>query len=85
MNKLYSSIQKTYLEKTNNKFDEIVSLKEFEPKTEEFLQAVLNNVDGIKFKYELLMMPSWALKKEDKIYRVNNDYYTHIKIKKSII
>lgn len=37
----------------------------------------------MKFNIELLMFPSWATKK--KIYQINNEYYTHIRIKRNLI
>lgn len=46
------------------------------------LDNVLKNY-RIKFKIELLMMPNWATK--NKSYKINQDVYTHIKIKDSLL
>ena len=46
------------------------------------IDKLLNEFD-MKFNIELLMFPSWATKK--KIYQINNEYYTHIRIKRNLI
>lgn len=48
--------------------------------------ALLDKVLGdfnARFKIELLMMPSWATK--NKNYKINQDMYTHIKIKSDLL
>ena len=37
----------------------------------------------MKFKIELLMMPTWAT--QNKVYKINGDYYTHIRIKANLV
>lgn len=46
------------------------------------IDKLLNEFD-MKFNIELLMFPSWVTKK--KIYQINNEYYTHIRIKRNLI
>jgi hypothetical protein len=46
------------------------------------LDKILEDVN-IRFKIELLMMPSWATK--NKSYRIGEDMYTHIKIKSNLL
>jgi hypothetical protein len=46
------------------------------------LDKVLEDFDK-RFKIELLMMPSWATK--NKSYKINQDMYTHIKIKSDLL
>ena len=46
------------------------------------IDKLLDEFD-MKFNIELLMFPSWATKK--KIYQINNEYYTHIRIKINLI
>ena len=47
----------------------------------EILQTVLK-IPNIKYKIELLMKPAWASK--CKAYRLNEDLFTHIKLKKEL-
>ena len=47
----------------------------------EILQIVLK-IPNIKYKIELLMKPAWASK--CKAYRLNEDFFTHIKLKKEL-
>lgn len=47
----------------------------------EILQIVLK-IPNIKYKIELLMKPAWASK--CKAYRLNEDLFTHIKLKKEL-
>ena len=37
----------------------------------------------LKFKIELLMLPNWAT--HHKAYTINNEYYTHVKVKNSLL
>lgn len=37
----------------------------------------------LKFKIELLMLPNWAT--HNKAYTINNEYYTHVKVKHSLL
>lgn len=46
------------------------------------INELLDDFD-IKFRIELLMFPSWATKK--KMYQINGEYYTHIRIKRNLI
>lgn len=46
------------------------------------LDELLNDVN-IRFKIELLMLPSWAT--NNKSYRIGQDIYTHIKIKSNLL
>lgn len=83
MNLLYSSIQSDYEKKTNGKYNTAIPLYELEPHTKDFLLALYDNVDNVKFKYELLMFPNWAT--DSPVYKLGDDYYTHIKLKKRIV
>lgn len=47
----------------------------------EILQTILK-IPNIKYKIELLMKPAWASK--CKAYRLNEDLFTHIKLKKEL-
>lgn len=47
-----------------------------------FIETLLNDTN-MKFKIELLMLPDWATK--NKIYTINKEYYTHMKIKSSLL
>lgn len=46
------------------------------------LDSILEN-PSIRFKIELIMMPSWASK--NKSYKIGKDLYTHIKIKGNLL
>ena len=48
----------------------------------EILDSILE-IRNIRFKIELLMLPSWATK--NKTYKVGKDYFTHIKIKSGLL
>ena len=47
-----------------------------------FINDLLNDIN-MKFKIELLMLPDWAT--QNKIYMINMEYYTHMKIKNSLL
>lgn len=47
-----------------------------------FLNSILENFN-MRFKIELLMMPSWATKSKN--YKIGQDSYTHIKIKTDLL
>lgn len=47
-----------------------------------FVEKLLCDLN-MKFKIELLMLPNWATK--NKAYIINKEYYTHIKIKGSLL
>jgi len=79
-------IQEAYL-KNNNEYGQTVSLESIDHELKKIdlslnviqvLERVLND-GGVRFKMELLMMPSWATK--NKSYKVGEDMYTHLKIK----
>lgn len=68
-------------------YGEIVSLQEIELElkkrhcelgVDELIETILLDFE-VKFKMELLMLPKWATK--SKIYIINKEYYTHIRIK----
>lgn len=83
MNLLYVRIQHDYEWETNGKYDVKVPLCKLEPHTKDLLKALYDNVDDVKYKYELLMLPSWAT--DSPIYKCGDDYYTHIKLKQRLI
>lgn len=71
---------KRYLNKTNNELGVVIpidqiSIGTIEVEIMKFLDKNFNN----RFRIELLMMPSWAGK--CKVFKINNNYFTHIKIK----
>ena len=47
-----------------------------------FLERLVMNGKE-KFKIELLMMPAWATR--NKVYKINGDYYTHLRIKTNLV
>ena len=51
-------------------------------KISEFIDNIVDNMDT-RFRIELLMFPDWATK--NKMYKIKNDYYTHVRIKRSLI
>lgn len=83
MNLLYLRIQSDYEKETKGEYDVAVPLYKLEPHAKDFLKAIYNNMDNIKFKYELLMFPNWAT--DSPVYKLGDDYYTHIKLKKRIV
>lgn len=83
MNLLYNRIQSDYEKKTDRRYNVAVPLYEFEPHTKDFLVALYNNIDDVKFKYELLMFPNWAT--DSPVYKLGDDYYTHIKLNKRLV
>jgi hypothetical protein len=85
-------LQKSYLKITNNLFNQIIPLDLLENEMElsnlnlniiYLLNTIFDNDNTIKFKVELLMMPKWA--GNFKSYRIYEDYYTHIRIKRSLL
>lgn len=85
-----NEIQNAYF-KIANQFNVPVALYDLEKelkRTDEncsivnLIDKLLNEFD-MKFNIELLMFPSWVTKK--KIYQINNEYYTHIRIKRNLI
>ncbi len=51
-------------------------------KAAELVEELLCN-KSMKFKIELLMLPNWAT--GHKAYMINNEYYTHMKIKSNLL
>lgn len=85
-NDIYAMVEIKYLEITKKQFGKEVELEQLEPYTKEFLNMLYNNVNSVRFKYELLMFPKWAWGKSNlKIYKVGDSLYSHIKLKQSII
>lgn len=85
-----NEIQNAYF-KIANQFNVPVALYDLEKELKivdencsivNLIDKLLNEFD-MKFNIELLMFPSWATKK--KIYQINNEYYTHIRIKRNLI
>lgn len=83
MNLLYLRVQSDYERETKGNYDVPVPLYELEPHTKDFLKALYDNVDDVKFKYELLMFPSWAT--DSPVYKLGGDFYTHIKLREKLI
>lgn len=82
-------LQEAYFELTDQ-YGMLVALEELErelKKTDKsyelvtFINELLDDIN-MKFKIELLMLPDWAT--QNKIYTINREYYTHIKIKSSL-
>ncbi len=61
--------------------DDILIRNKSDKNIVEILQTVLK-IPNIKYKIELLMKPAWASK--CKAYRLNEDLFTHIKLKKEL-
>lgn len=85
-----NEIQNAYF-KIANQFNVPVALYDLEKELKRadencsivnLIDKLLNEFD-MKFNIELLMFPDWATKK--KIYQINNEYYTHIRIKRNLI
>lgn len=82
-------LQEAYL-KEANAFSEVVALETLEMKLKliqpnlKLLKVIENILDdnSMKFKIELLTMPSWAA--DNKSYILYNNVYTHIKIKSDL-
>lgn len=83
-------VQEAYL-KNNKEFGVLTPLESIEHELKKIdlslnvvhvLEKVLEDFD-IRFKIELLMMPSWATK--NKSYKIGDDMYTHIKIKADLV
>lgn len=91
--KIYNSekiLQNAYL-KLAHKYGNIIALEEIDNELKKiesdyevivFVEKLLGNMD-MKFRIELLMMPNWAT--SNKIYIINKEYYTHIKIKEDLL
>lgn len=79
----YLKVVKSFMEVAPLELIE-VEMKKIDPSLDLImvLDKVLNNY-SFKFKIELLMMPSWATK--NKSYKINQDIYTHIKIKGNLL
>jgi hypothetical protein len=85
-----NEIQNAYF-KIANQFNVPVALYDLEKELKridknysivDLIDKLLDEFD-MKFNIELLMFPDWATKK--KIYQINNEYYTHIRIKRNLI
>lgn len=83
MNLLYVRIQSDYEWETNGEYGVTIPLCKLEPRTKDLLKALYDNVDDVKYKYELLMFPNWAT--DSPVYKCGDDYYTHIKLKQRLI
>jgi len=79
----YFKIAKSFIEAIPLEIEEI-ELKKIDPSLDlvTVLDNVLNNYSA-KFKIELLMIPNWATK--NRSYKINQDVYTHIKIKNDLL
>lgn len=83
-------LQEAFL-KISNEFGNSIPLEMLEAELKKTdsnigVVALLDKVLGdlsARFKIELLMMPSWATK--NKNYKINQDMYTHIKIKSDLL
>lgn len=73
INLLYLRVQSGYEKETKGKYDVAVPLYKLEPHTRDFLKALYDNVDNVKFKYELLMFPNWAT--DSPVYKLGDDYF----------
>lgn len=83
-------LQDAYL-KAASKYGNIAALEEIDKELkkidhnyeiEVFIEQLLCNLD-LKFKIELLMLPNWAA--SNKVYVINKEYYTHIKVKGDLL
>lgn len=83
-------LQAAYL-KVASKYGVIVALEEIDKELKRidhnyeivvFIEELLCNLDK-KFKIELLMLPNWAT--DNKVYVINKEYYTHIKVKGDLL
>ena len=83
-------LQEIYL-KLMNQYGKLVALEELDNELKKidksyeivaFINDLLNDIN-MKFKIELLMLPDWAT--QNKIYMINMEYYTHMKIKNSLL
>ena len=83
-------IQEAYF-RNNKEYKTPISLEEIDnelKKVDEslniikMLETILDD-HVMRFKIELLMMPSWATK--NKSYKIGEDKYTHIKIKVNLL
>ncbi|SET54776.1 hypothetical protein [[Clostridium] polysaccharolyticum] len=85
-NYLAKLLQECYLAKANA-LGAVIPLEviQSEMKNNDIVQVINCIVENKKLKYkiELLMMPDWAT--SNKIYKINNDLYTHIKLKGSLL
>lgn len=83
-------LQESYLRLAKN-FGKIIALEEVDAelkkagdsyKIVDCLEKLVTD-EKMKFKIELLMMPAWATHNE--VYKINEDYYTHLRIKDSLV
>lgn len=88
---LYSRYLQEAFIKTDTEFGKPVPLELFEVELKKIdvslgivmlLGKVLDDFN-LRFKVELLMMPSWATK--NKSYKIGEDMYTHLKIKSDLL
>lgn len=84
------SLQEAYFRITNSFIEAIpLELVEFQLKKIDASLSLVEVIDHTlsdyrtKFKIELLMMPNWATK--SRYYKMNEDIYTHIKIKEDLL
>lgn len=83
-------LQNAYLKLTCHFFDIPVSLEDLDKELKDVntSYSVVDLIDKllddfvIKFSVELLMFPDWCTNK--KLYKINNEYYTHIRIKNGL-
>ena len=84
------SLQDVYL-KLASKYGIAVALEEIDNELQKidssysvvtFVEKLLCDLN-MKFKIELLMLPNWAT--NNKIYVINKEYYTHVKIKDNLL
>lgn len=75
-------MKQNYLEVSGYQFGKAVPLEDISVglNISGTLENFLNENKENKFKIELLMFPRWTTKK--KAYKIFNDQYTHLKIKK---
>lgn len=83
-------LQEVYI-KLADQYGKIVALEDIDQELKKidksygiiaFIEDLLNDIH-MRFKIELLMFPDWATR--NKIYMINKEYYTHIKIKSNLL
>lgn len=77
---IYKQVKIKYEQLTNGQYGKVIEIQSLEPYAELFLNALYENQYNVKFKFELIMMPSWTSKA--KHYQVGNDIFTHIRLKR---
>lgn len=89
-NKWEILLQDAYLDLSKT-FGKVVPLEDISRKIkktdhsydiEKCLEILLDD-ENVKFKTELIMMPSWAA--QNKVYKIDGEYYTHLRIKGSFV